>query len=69
MLIDLGRNDVGRVAKTGTVKVTDMMRVEKYSHVMHMVSDVEAKIEEGKDMFDLFAATFHCRYHDRCTKD
>jgi len=58
MLIDLGRNDVGRVAKTGTVKVTDMMRVEKYSHVMHMVTDVEADIEEGKDMFDLFAATF-----------
>ena len=58
MLIDLGRNDVGRVAATGTVKVTDMMRVEKYSHVMHMVSDVEAMIEEGKDMFDLFAATF-----------
>ena len=58
MLIDLGRNDVGRVARTGTVKVTDMMRVEKYSHVMHMVSDVEAQIEEGKDMFDLFAATF-----------
>jgi len=58
MLIDLGRNDVGRVAKTGTVKVTDMMRVEKYSHVMHMVSDVEANIEAGKDMFDLFAATF-----------
>ncbi len=58
MLIDLGRNDVGRVAQTGTVKVTDMMRVEKYSHVMHMVSDVEAVIEEGKDMFDLFAATF-----------
>ena len=58
MLIDLGRNDVGRVAQTGTVKVTDMMRVEKYSHVMHMVSDVEAQIEEDKDMFDLFAATF-----------
>lgn len=58
MLIDLGRNDVGRVAKTGTVKVTDMMRIEKYSHVMHMVTDVEADIEEGKDMFDLFAATF-----------
>ncbi|HHO65249.1 MAG TPA: anthranilate synthase component I family protein [Epsilonproteobacteria bacterium] len=58
MLIDLGRNDVGRVAQTGTVKVTDMMRVEKYSHVMHMVSDVEARIDEGKDMFDLFAATF-----------
>ena len=58
MLIDLGRNDVGRVAKTGTVKVTDMMRVEKYSHVMHMVSDVEATIANDKDMFDLFRATF-----------
>ncbi len=58
MLIDLGRNDVGRVAKTGTVEVTDMMRVERYSHVMHMVSDVEAHIDDDKDMFDLFAATF-----------
>jgi anthranilate synthase component 1 len=58
MLIDLGRNDVGRVAKTGTVKVTDMMRVERYSHVMHMVSDVEATIANDKDMFDLFRATF-----------
>jgi anthranilate synthase component 1 len=58
MLIDLGRNDVGRVAQTGTVKVTDMMRVEKYSHVMHMVSDVEAQLMKDKDMFDLFAATF-----------
>ena len=58
MLVDLGRNDVGRVAQTGTVKVTEMMRVERYSHVMHMVSDVEALLEEDKDMFDLFAATF-----------
>jgi anthranilate synthase component 1 len=58
MLIDLGRNDVGRVAKVGTVKVTDMMRVERYSHVMHMVTDVEATIAEDKDMFDLFRATF-----------
>jgi len=58
MLVDLGRNDVGRVAQKGTVVVTDLMRVERYSHVMHMVSDVEAKIEKGKDMFDLFAATF-----------
>ena len=58
MLIDLGRNDVGRVAKTGTVEVTDMMRVERYSHVMHMVSDVEATIAKDKDMFDLFRATF-----------
>ena len=58
MLVDLGRNDVGRVAKTGTVKVPNMMRVERYSHVMHMVSDVEAIIDEKYDMFDLFAATF-----------
>ena len=58
MLIDLGRNDVGRVAKVGTVEVTDKMRVERYSHVMHMVSDVEANLDEKYDMFDLFAATF-----------
>jgi anthranilate synthase component 1 len=58
MLVDLGRNDVGRVAKVGTVKVVDMMRVEKYSHVMHMVSDVEAIIANEKDAFDLFRATF-----------
>lgn len=59
MLIDLGRNDVGRVAKAGTVEVTDKMRVEKYSHVMHLVSDVEANIDSEKyDMFDLFASTF-----------
>ena len=58
MLIDLGRNDVSRVAKTGSVQVHDMMHVEKYSHVMHMVTDVIAEIREDKDMFDLFAATF-----------
>ncbi|WP_458701096.1 anthranilate synthase component I family protein [Sulfurospirillum sp. 1307] len=58
MLIDLGRNDVGKVASVGSVKVKEMMRVERYSHVMHLVSDVEAKLDENKDMFDLFAATF-----------
>lgn len=58
MLIDLGRNDVGRVAKTGTVRVEDMMHVERYSHVMHIVSDVHAQIADTKDMFDLLAATF-----------
>jgi len=58
MLIDLGRNDVGRVAETGTVTVPEIMRVEKYSHVMHMVSDVVAQIDADKDMFDLFRATF-----------
>jgi anthranilate synthase component 1 len=58
MLVDLGRNDVGRVAKVGSVKVPEMMRVEKYSHVMHMVSDVVGVIDDDKDMFDLFRATF-----------
>ena len=58
MLVDLGRNDVGRVAKAGTVKVEDLMRVEKYSHVMHMVSDVTGELDEKYDMFDLFKATF-----------
>ncbi|MCK5294742.1 MAG: anthranilate synthase component I family protein, partial [Arcobacteraceae bacterium] len=58
MLIDLGRNDVGRVASKGTVKVTDKMRVEKYSHVMHLVSDVEASLDDKYDMFDLFSSTF-----------
>jgi anthranilate synthase component 1 len=58
MLIDLGRNDVGRVAKSGTVEVTEKMRVERYSHVMHLVSDVEATLDEKYDMFDLFASTF-----------
>ncbi|MHC3994595.1 anthranilate synthase component I family protein [Thiomicrolovo sp. ZZH C-3] len=58
MLIDLGRNDIGRVAKTGTVKVEDMMHIERYSHVMHIVSDVTAELRDDKDMFDLFMATF-----------
>jgi anthranilate synthase component 1 len=58
MLIDLGRNDVGRVAKTGTVHVEEMMHVERYSHVMHIVSDVHAQLRDDKDMFDLLAATF-----------
>lgn len=58
MLIDLGRNDVGRVAKTGTVRVEEMMHVERYSHVMHIVSDVHAQLRDDKDMFDLLAATF-----------
>jgi anthranilate synthase component 1 len=58
MLIDLGRNDVSKVAKTGSVKVEDMMHVERFSHVMHIVSDVIAEIADDKDMFDLFMATF-----------
>ncbi|QCT94807.1 anthranilate synthase component I family protein [Caminibacter mediatlanticus TB-2] len=58
MLVDLGRNDVGRVAKAGSVKVPEIMRVERYSHVMHMVSDVVGELDSKFDMFDLFKATF-----------
>lgn len=58
MLIDLGRNDVGKVAKVGSVCVKEMMRVERYSHVMHLVTDIEAVLDSQHDMFDLFAATF-----------
>ena len=58
MLVDLGRNDVGRVATTGTVKVTELMDVEKYSHVMHLVSNVVGKIEKNLDAFDVMRASF-----------
>ncbi len=58
MLIDLGRNDVGRVAKTGSVKVKEMMHIERFSHVMHIVSDVTGELADDKDMFDLFMATY-----------
>lgn len=58
MLVDLGRNDLGRIATTGTVQVTDLMFIERYSHVMHIVSNVECDISEEYDAFDLFAATF-----------
>lgn len=57
-LMDLGRNDVGRVAKTGTVKVTDNMMIERYSHVMHIVSNVEGKLKPGMDAIDVLKATF-----------
>ena len=58
MLVDLGRNDLGRVAESGTVKVDELMKVERYSHVMHIVSNVRARLELGKDAFDLLRATF-----------
>ena len=58
MLVDLGRNDVGRVAKIGTVKVTELLVVEKYSHVMHLVSHVVGGLSEGKDCYDVMRATF-----------
>jgi anthranilate synthase component 1 len=58
MLIDLGRNDIGRVAKNGTVKLTEKMVIERYSHVMHIVSNVEAKLKPGLDAIDVLKATF-----------
>jgi anthranilate synthase component 1 len=57
-LMDLGRNDVGRVAQIGTVKVTDNMMIERYSHVMHIVSNVEGKLKPGMDAIDVLKATF-----------
>ena len=58
MLVDLGRNDVGRVARPGTVKVNDLMAVERYSHVMHIVSNVVGTLEPGKDCFNVLRAAF-----------
>jgi len=58
MLVDLGRNDVGRVAKIGSVKVTELLQVEKYSHVMHLVSHVVGELAEGNDCYDVMRATF-----------
>ncbi len=58
MLIDLGRNDVGRIAATGSVKVTEKMVVERYSHVMHIVSNVEGRIAPGLDAIDVLRASF-----------
>lgn len=58
MLVDLGRNDVGRVAEIGSVNVTELMSIERYSHVMHIVSNVEGKLRKGLDMFDVFMSCF-----------
>ena len=58
MLIDLGRNDVGRVAKVGSVKLTDKMAVERYSHVMHIISNVKGVLKEGLTAMDVLRATF-----------
>jgi anthranilate synthase component 1 len=58
MLVDLGRNDIGRVCVYGTVPVRDLMSIERYSHVMHIVSRVEGQIRPGLDAFDLMRATF-----------
>jgi anthranilate synthase component 1 len=58
MLVDLGRNDIGRIAKIGSVSVPEFMIIEKYSHVMHIVSSVKGILKNGMDAFDVFKATF-----------
>ena len=58
MLVDLGRNDVGRISRPGTVRVTDRMVVERYSHVMHIVSNVIGELAPGRDALDVLRATF-----------
>jgi anthranilate synthase component 1 len=58
MLVDLGRNDIGRVARPGTVRVDSLMHIEKYSHVMHIVSNVSGQLAEGKTRFDAFRSVF-----------
>ncbi|NPV53285.1 MAG: anthranilate synthase component I [Firmicutes bacterium] len=58
MLVDLGRNDIGKVARPGTVQVADFMRVERYSHVMHLVSTVRGALDAGKTVLDAFEACF-----------
>ena len=58
MLVDLGRNDLGRVSRAGSIRVENLMHIEMYSHVMHIVSDVYGELAEGKDAIDLLRATF-----------
>ncbi len=58
MLVDLGRNDVGRVAKTNSVSVNEKFTIERYSHVMHIVSNVQGELKKGLDAYDVLAATF-----------
>jgi len=58
MLVDLGRNDIGRVCEYGSVKTEELMVIEKYSHVMHIVSEIRGKLKKGMDSFDVFAACF-----------
>lgn len=58
MLVDLGRNDIGRVCEYSSVKVAELMSIEKYSHVMHIVTDVSGRLRKGKDAFDVLRATF-----------
>ncbi len=58
MLVDLGRNDLGRVCKFGTVGLSEFMRIERYSHVMHIVSEIQGRLKAGKDSFEVLKAAF-----------
>ena len=58
MLVDLGRNDIGRVCRYGTVQVRELMKIKRFSHVQHMVTHVTGTLDESRDMFDAFAAVF-----------
>src|SRR5207245_1412874 len=58
MLVDLGRNDLGRVSDYGSVEVLDLMEIERYSHVMHMVSSLRSRLQSGRDRFDALSACF-----------
>lgn len=58
MLVDLGRNDLGRVCEYNSIKINELMVIEKYSHVMHIVSDITGRLKQGKDCFDLIRAAF-----------
>ncbi len=58
MLVDLGRNDLGRVCQPGTVRVSELMVIERYSHVMHIVSEVEGLLDADRDVWDLLMASF-----------
>src|SRR2546427_4609188 len=57
-ILDLGRNDVGRVARFGSVRVTDLLTIERYSHVQHLVSEVRGQLRDGYDALDVFKACF-----------
>jgi anthranilate synthase component 1 len=58
MLVDLGRNDIGRVCKYGSVNINTLMDIEKYSHVMHIVSEVKGRLRKDKDIYELIRACF-----------
>ena len=58
MLVDLARNDIGRIAEMGTVQVDELMTIERYSHVMHIISNVSGRLRKGIDAFDVLRATF-----------